>query len=221
MMPLAMWLKLRFVRSLLAKLKGWTWEDLAAFAVQTYGRAELFRKEVVALCGLLKQAGLSKPAACHYDALPPRGPCAPGDLVWRQNPEVNQASTGYTLGSKRLQLRFGTVEDHLAWVGQLLESDPRASWLTLLQREHARWRYTQAAPADWTLTPEAKARHRRTQTRLQAERLPLPDNATLDKRYWGLDVGDRLVHETRPALQVTQVRLNAGQPPTLTLEELP
>lgn len=221
MMPLAMWLKLRFVRSLLAKLKGWTWEDLAAFAVQTHGRAELTRKEVVALCALLKQAGLSKPAACHYQALPPRGPCAPGDLVWRQNPEKLPASTGYQLGSKRLQLRFDSLADHLAWVGQLLDGDARASWLTLLQREHARWRYTQELPADWPVSPEAAARHGRTQARLQAERLPLPDNATLEKRYWGLDVGDRLVHKTQPALQVTQVRLNAGQPPTLTLEELP
>jgi hypothetical protein len=221
MMPLAMWLKLRFVRSLLAKLVGWTWEDLAAFAMQTHGRFELSRAEVVALCALLKHAGLSKPAACHYQQLPASGPCPPGDLVFRRNVARPCNETCYHAGDRGLQLRFASQDEHLAWVGQLLDSDGRASWHTLLRREQARLRYSAQPETSHPLTPAAAQRQARTQRRLAAERLPLPDNATLEKRYWGLEPGDRLVHPQRPALVVTQVRLNAGQPPTLTLEEAP
>lgn len=221
MMPVAMWLKLRFVRSLLAKLNGWTWEDLVAFAIQTHGRTELDRKEVVELCSLLKQAGLSKPAACHYTQLPPWGPCAPGDLVWRRNQARPVPATLFQAGSTGLQLRFASEAEHLAWVAGLLAQDPRASWHTLFKREQARWRYSQPAPGSHPLAQAAQTRHARTQAGISAERLPLPDNATLEKRYWGLEPGDRLTHAHKPTLVVTQVRLNAGQPPTLTLEEVP
>lgn len=219
MMPYSAWLKLRFVQSFLAKTKNWTWEDLVALAVQSHGRSELSRQEVIQLCGLLKQANLSKPPAACYPASFVKSPCAPGDLVWKTNREKQVQATHYQAGSKGLQLVFASVEDQLSWVGSWLDSDPRASWAELLARQQARWRYSEPAPTDWPVSDVAAKRLRRTQTRAAAEQLPLPDNSTLDKRYWGLEVGNRLRHASKPPLVVTQVRLNVGQPPTLTLEE--
>lgn len=217
------WLRLGPVLRCRQKLRSWSRRDVMALAVAVHGSFELDKPQIAVLIQTLKTA-VSKPDPINYKDLPEETEAQLRELRWFDNGEFESAAaTAFTPGASSLVLKFATEADVAAWALTLLELDARASWAEL----KARWKkmtrlsgfVLPSAFTGYELTPEAQCRLERQQRKDQKLRLPLPDNAGVLKRYWSLELGDVVPHESGDhVLEVKHVRINLGSAPTITFE---
>lgn len=208
---------------LLAKLQGWTWEDLGAVATATYGTTDLTKRQVVDLVRVLKAKDLTKPERQFYDQLPTRS-IALSEVSWKDNGEFEAVSeTQWVLADGRLALAFDSPESVATFALSLLELDASSYWC----KSYRGWRSRARLPGfnppalatGYNFSPGAHKALERARTRDWAQTLPLPDNTGLRRRYWSLQPGDAIVHVDGHRRVVTAVRINAGSAPTVTFGE--
>lgn len=217
------WLRLDPVLRCRQKLRSWNRRDVMALAVAELGTVDLDKHQISTLLGLLKTVA-TKPNPVHYQDLPEETEAQLRELSWFDNGEfVAKPETQFQPGSGCLILEFASEADVTAWALTLLELDPRATWSELGNRWKRTTTLSRFAPPsifpEYPLSAAAARSLRKRQHQDAKLKLPLPDTGDILKRYWGLEAGDIVPHKDGDhVLEVKQVRINLGSPPTITFE---
>lgn len=222
------WLRHQGVLKLRSKLPDWTREDLLALARQQTGGYDLDKKQLDALQACLRAEKPSKPLREHYQPETTEMKAVLArEVVWMDNGiflEHAVASSQWELKGTHLAPAFDSAQAVFTFARALAATSPRESWGRLAREFRARTSLARFhLPEGLPELPMAVTARKALDRRLAADTrmtLPLPDSADIAKRYYGLEEGQVLPHESgERQLVVTRVRLNLDAPPTLTFRE--
>jgi hypothetical protein len=217
------WLKLTVVVKVRNKLGSWTRDDVIAFANQEFNSVELTKQQISELCEKLKHKKLEKPGKQFYLTASNVIGAAPAEFKLVANRgSLGWSKTHWYYTNKKASLRFASLKELLSWVFNLIEQNPRKLWHEIIQQ----WNYKNKinnfseANSEGFSLDSALEKVVAKRTLLDKKTCtPLPDNANIQKQYWGLDVGDILVKQNEQ-IQVVEVRANLDTPPTITFKKV-
>ena len=170
---------------------------------------------------------MQKPPAPAYEGVVDDRQLGIGNFKMMDNGNLPEGDAHWDVVGAHLKFMPGTPSDVLVWALALQDLDPRQHWVQLLKR----WkRITQLSghelPDPLGYMDNLRGSLRAVKALVRAKKrdreltTALPDSGDLMKRYWGLQVGDILPHPDGHQMEVVNVRINTGAPPTVTLRKV-
>lgn len=213
------WLKSTPLVKVTNSLRDWTRDDLISLAVQEFNTTDLSKMQLIQLISKLKE-GIRKPARAVDIKVTPVPVGSKVRLV--SNPShIGDKTEWYWAGTKPA-LRFSSHEDIALWATTLLMKDTtRSNWSGILKDWYKKTDLKTYDSGLWPVpeTAECTRLVERYRKARKASLMPLPDNDTLNRRYWSLGPGDAL-QGPFSKWSVTNVKLTMDGPPVVSLEEL-
>lgn len=222
------WLRNSLVIKMRNRLSTWMREDFIAFAEAEFGTIELTKIQVSQLVEKLKHPQVTKPpkqlsdkykATASYNGVPV-------ELVFKDNQGVtNWPNTYWYLTEGRAEIRFSSPRECANWAFSLIRNYPKDNWSGLVYRWKEMTKLRNFRPEELQLEHLPVSNDLVKNLNMLTKQsykltVPLPDNASLEKQYWGLSEGDRLVNPDGEQLIVKQVRSNLDGPPTVSFERI-